>query len=90
MIFSEVPMRPWEIVSKDLFCLDGEDFLLILESYSQYIEIAKLSNTTSKKVIECNKSVLARHGIPTLVKSDNGPQYTSAEYKQFSKAWSNC
>ena len=87
MMSSEVPTRPWEIVSTDLFCLEGEDFLLIVDSYSQYIEIAKLSNTSSKKVIECTKSVFVRHGIPTLVKSDNGPQYTSAEYKQFSKAW---
>ena len=87
MLSSEVPTRPWEVVSTDLFCLDGEDFLLIVDSYSQYIEIAKLSNTTSKKVIECTKSVFARHGIPAIVKSDNGPQYTAAEYKEFSRNW---
>ena len=87
MIPSEMPTRPWELVSTDLFSLDGEDFLLIVDSYSQYIEIAKLSNTSSKKVIECTKSVFARHGIPTTVKSDNGPQYTAAEYKEFSRTW---
>ena len=71
MMSSEVPTRPWEIVSTDLFCLDGEDSLLIVDSYSQYIEIAKLSNTSSKKVIECTKSVFARHDIlrVTLVHS---------------------
>ena len=87
MIPSEMPTRPWELVSTDLFSLDGEDFLLIVDSYSQYIEIAKLSNTSSKKVIECTKSVFTRHGIPTTVKSDNGPRYTAAEYKEFSRTW---
>jgi len=38
-------------------------------------------------VIECTKSVFARHGIPAIVKSDNGPQYTAAEYKEFSLMW---
>ena len=33
------------------------------------------------------KSILARHGIPKTVKSDNGPQYTADEYKKFSKEW---
>ena len=74
-------------MSTDLFSLDGEDFLLIVDSYSQYIEIAKLTNTSSKTVIECTKSVFAQHGIPTTVKSDNGPQYTAAEYKEFSRSW---
>ena len=83
----QVPTRPWESVSTDLLCLDGENFLLIVDSYSHYIEIAKLTNTSSKTVIECTKSVFAHHGIPTIVKSNNGPQYTAAEYKEFSSSW---
>ena len=83
----EVPSRPWKSVSTDLFCLDEEDVLLIVESYSQYIEIAKLSNTSNKTVIECTKFVFAFHEIPTIVKSDNGPQYTAAELKEFSSSW---
>jgi len=31
--------------------------------------------------------VFARHGIPTIVKGDNGSQFTAAEYKEFSRAW---
>ena len=88
MLSEEIPTRPWESVSTDLFCLDGEDYLLIVDSYSHYIEIAKLSTTSSKAIVECTKSVFARHGIPTTVKSDNGPQFTAAEYKEFSKSMS--
>ncbi len=33
------------------------------------------------------KSVFARHGIPEVVVSDNGPQYTSQEFEEFAKTW---
>ena len=33
------------------------------------------------------KSLFARHGIPEVVRSDNGPQYDSAEFAKFAKDW---
>ena len=72
----------WELVSTDLFSVE---YLLIVDSCSQ--EIARLHSTSSKLVIEHIKSVFARHGIPRIVKSDYGPQYTSEEYKKFSEEW---
>ena len=59
MLSEEIPTRPWESVSTDLFCLDGEDYLLIVDSYSYYIEIAKLSTTSTKAIVKCTKSVFA-------------------------------
>jgi len=38
-------------------------------------------------VIDHSKAVFARHGIPSIVKSDNGPQYSANKNKQFTKAW---
>ena len=74
-LFSEKPVsKPWESVSSDLFKWEGEDYLLIVDSYSHYIEIARLSDTTSQTVVKHTKSVFARHGIPRTVKTDNGPQ----------------
>ena len=87
-ISDEPPTRPWESVSTDLFTLNNEDYLLIVDSYSHFIEIARLHNTSSKLVIEHSKSVFARHGIPRVVKSDNGPQYTSDKYRKFGEEWS--
>ena len=33
------------------------------------------------------KSVFACHGIPKRLRSDNGPQFTSAEFKNFCKQY---
>ena len=33
------------------------------------------------------RSIFARHGIPKVAFSDNGPQYSSHEFKKFSKSW---
>jgi len=87
MILEKPATRPWESISIDLFKWEGDDYLLIVDSYSHFIEITKLNNNTSQTVVMHTQSILAQHGIPRTVKSDNGPQYIAEEYKKFSKEW---
>ena len=79
------PERPWQVVGSDLFQMDGKRFLLLVDYYSRYPEVAVLSAETSTEVQM--KSVFARHGIPETVISDNGPAYASNEFKAFAKAY---
>ena len=44
-------------------------------------------STKSSEIIRALKSIFARHGIPEQVRSDNGPQYDSAECLHFAKEW---
>jgi hypothetical protein len=46
-----------------------------------------LSNIRSATVIQHTKSIFARHGIPEVVISDNGPQYSCQDYKYFASKW---
>ena len=46
----------------------------------------QLRSTTSSAVINTLKSTFARHGIPEILKSDNGPQFTAGEFDEFAKA----
>ncbi|XP_015748130.1 PREDICTED: uncharacterized protein LOC107327924 [Acropora digitifera] len=50
-------------------------------------KVAKLPDTKSITVITHVKSAFARHGIPSEVISDNGPQYSSKEFESFAKSW---
>ena len=67
---------------------NNEEYWLLVDSYSHFIETAKLNSTSRKSVIEHINSIFVRHGIPRIVKSDNGPQYTSNEYRMLSEEWS--
>ena len=82
-----IPERPWQQVATDLFQWGGKDYLLLVDRYSGYPEIALLHSTTASSVIKHTKAIFARHGIPEEVLSDNGPQYSSYQYKQFSDEW---
>lgn len=82
LIPSEFPERPWQKVATDLYEQNGT-YLLVVDYFSRYIEVAKLSSTTSPAVINHMKSIFARHGIPQTVVSDNGPQYSSKDFREF-------
>ena len=83
----ELPTRPWSKVGTDLFTFDGKNYIVTVDYYSNFIEMDKLSDTTSKTAIETLKKQFARHGIPDILVSDNGPQYSSDEFRQFAKHW---
>ena len=82
------PNLPWQVVGTDLFHFNNCNYLLVVDFYSRYIEIANLSSTTSLSVINHLKSIFARHGIPQTVKSDGGPQYSSFEFRKFAEQYS--
>ena len=87
MFDAPLPSRPWEMVATDLFEWNNDEYLVITDYYSRYVEVAKLEDQTSKTTIMHTKSVFARHGIPNVVRGDNGPQFKSQEYKKFSEEW---
>ena len=87
LIPSELPDYPWQRVGTDLFAINGVNYLLIVDYFSRYPEVIKLSSTTSSSVIKVLKSIFSRHGIPETLVSDNGPQYTSQEFTDFSKSY---
>lgn len=79
---------PWQKVGIDIFELNGESFILVVDYYSKYPEIKNLNNDlTSKNVIQALKSIFSRHGIPQIVVSDNGRQFASTEFQMFSNTW---
>lgn len=80
---SELPDRPWQKLGADMFTLDTTNYLLVVDYYSRYVEIARLTPTRSEDVIVHLKSIFARHGIPEVLVSDNGPQFSSCNFAQF-------
>ncbi|KAL1446090.1 hypothetical protein WDU94_005684 [Cyamophila willieti] len=87
IIFHDVYEIPWYKVGIDMFEFNGKHYVLVVDYYSKFIETALCSNTTSSMVISHVKSIFARHGIPQIVVSDNGPQFSSQDFKQFARKY---
>ena len=91
LITSTLPLYPWQRIATDMFEWKGHNYLLVVNYYSRFIEIAKLSNTKagtlSTEVVRHLKSIMACHGIPAELISDNGPQFSADVFTEFTKTY---
>ena len=81
------PEIPWYAAATDLFEIKNSKYLLIVDYYSRFPVLHKLVNTTSRVLIQEMKAVFTELGVPSVIVSDGGTQYTSAEFKDFTKQW---
>ncbi len=77
------PTRVWERVHIDFGEYQGQKFLVLIDSRSKWIEVELMTSTTTSKTIEVLRELFAAYGLPEEVVSDNGPQFTADEFKQF-------
>ena len=87
LMYSPLPNHPWEKVELDLFELNGSTYLLVVDYFSCFVEIQKLSSINSRSVILALKAIFSRHGAPATLVSDNGPQYASREMQEFAESY---
>ena len=88
MTIHPLPSLPWNKVGTDLFEYKGNHYLILVDYYSNFIEVAPLQNDTkSVTVIKHIKANIARYGIMETLISDNGPQFVSDAFAKFVKAY---
>ncbi len=73
-----MPKGPWEMVQIDFYgpLPTGEYLLVAIDS-----EVVR--STKASTVIPKLDQMFARHGILTIMKSDNGPPFNGTEYKHY-------
>ncbi len=88
LILSPFPDLPWAMAASDIFTFEGENYLVLVDYFSKYIEVTKLKDLTSQETIEALKEHFSRHGIPAKLVTDCGTQYTSNEFETFAQSYS--
>ena len=58
-----------------------------MDNLTKYRDLEQLNDTDAESTILQMKKIFARQGVPEVVISDNGPQYASKEFKEFSESW---
>ena len=87
------PLHPWEATDKPWTRLHidyagpflGKIFLILVDSYSKWMEAFPTTNSTSTTTIEKLWATFATHGIPEIIVSNNGKSFVSGEFEHFMK-----
>ena len=86
---TDLPARPWSEVSADVTgpLPSGEYLLVVTDAYSRFPEVEIIKSTSFKSIVPKLHAIFARHGVPDILKSDNGPPFNSHEFVAPSKWW---
>ena len=87
LLLHDGPAKAWHTLGSDIFFWNQTDYLLVVDYYSKFPVVKKLANTQSSTVIAHLKSVLEEHGIPSKFVTDNGLQYSSTAFHEFSHSY---
>uniref|UniRef100_A0A803K1S1 Integrase catalytic domain-containing protein n=1 Tax=Xenopus tropicalis TaxID=8364 RepID=A0A803K1S1_XENTR len=77
---------PWTKLAADIFDLYGHSYLLVIDYFSRYPEVLRLSDKSANSVIARLKAIFARHGIPQELVSDHVP-FASHDMITFANKW---
>ncbi|XP_055585371.1 uncharacterized protein K02A2.6-like [Uranotaenia lowii] len=84
------PISPWRLTSApgdrvhvDHFSFQGADFLVLVDSYSKWLEVYPVRTLTSKQTSEKLAEYISRFGLISTLVSDNGTAFTSEEFQAF-------
>lgn len=77
------PTRPFQRVHVDFCEKDKNYFLVLVDSHSKWIDVKHMHSIGAEQTIDELRLIFAEHGLPEELVSDNGPQFTSAEFSAF-------
>ncbi|KAL5475687.1 hypothetical protein EMCRGX_G006136 [Ephydatia muelleri] len=78
------PTEPWSRIHVDYAGpFDGCFWLVAIDAFSKWLEIKPQTSTTSAITIKSLREMFSRFGLPKMIVSDNGPQFSSQEFREF-------
>ena len=81
-----LPDYPFQRICADYFHFKCNQYLVIVDRYSNWITIEK-SDNGSHGLIKTLRHIFATYGIPDELSSDGGPEFTSSDTQEFLRNW---
>lgn len=75
--------RPFERIHVDFFHFEKYTFLIIVDSFSKFIDVKEMTKTNASNLISKMREFWAYFGLPDQIVSDNGPPFGSKEFVEF-------
>ena len=60
---------------------------MVYDYWSGFIEVECLQSTTTSAASKAVKVMFARYGVPNVLITNNGPQFSSADFLAFARVW---
>ena len=80
----EWPTSPWHRIHVDYAGpVDGHYFLVVVDAHSKWVDIYKTRGTSTAETVQCLQHSFSMFGLPVSIVSDNGPCFSSSEFKEF-------
>lgn len=77
------PTQVWERLHIDFAEWNQQHFLILIDSFSKWVEVFHMTTTTTTRTVDVLRSLFAAYGLPKEIVSDNGPQFSASEFKAF-------
>ena len=81
-----LPLYPFQCICADYFKYKGNNYLVIVDRYSNWIIIER-AHDGAKGLITSLRRAFVTYGIPDECSSDGGPEFTASSTSTFLKDW---
>ena len=78
-----VPQNPWERVHVDHAQWKRWLLFVAVDAFSKWPEVFIVNSTSASQTIDRLCTIFATHGLPVTLVSDNGPSFSSTDFKNF-------
>ncbi|XP_040065798.1 uncharacterized protein K02A2.6-like [Ixodes scapularis] len=82
LLSRDIPTLPWQTMGIDLCYHNDKEFIVVL-TFSFFFDVRALDRSTASRVIAVCADIFAAHGLPKTLCSDNGPPFSSQQFKDY-------
>ena len=83
----EQPIYPFQSVCADFFHISPNNYLALVDRYSNWLSISKLPTDSSEELVKVLRDYIATFGIPSTLTTDGAKVFTSKLVEDFCSRW---